>query len=105
MMYRVLARDEPDFLGFQSLISRLDDIVFEILDDRFQGSKDEILFDYVSKIHDHTMAKLMNLLWHADRQRNPTDIIYRSKVASFAWLEPHHIELTDADTVVNAPMW
>ena len=56
IVLRVLARDDPDFLEFKSLIEKLDDIIFESLDQKFVGKSDHIIFDYVNKIHDHVMT-------------------------------------------------
>ena len=50
--------------------------VFDKLEALFQSKSEEILFEYDRLINDYTVHKLSNLLWHHERQRNPTDIIY-----------------------------
>ena len=66
-MKRVLAKDEPDYLGFKTFMDKLDDVIFEALDHKFSGKEDEVLFEYVALIHDYVIKKISGLLWHPDR--------------------------------------
>ena len=92
-------------MGFKTFLDKLNDVIFDLLDKKFTGKSDETLFEYVALIHDYILRKLSGLIWHPDRQRNPLDVTYRSKVSTLDWIEPRHIELPEAEQTVNYAMW
>lgn len=103
---RVLSRDDPDHLGFKTMIDAFDDFVCDAIEKEF-GSQidDDLLFSYVSRIHDHTMGQLSKVLWSQQRQVSSEDLNYRSQVMIFDWIEPKHLNLPDAAKTANYPMW
>ena len=75
LVKKVLASDEQDHIGFKTLVETLDDIVYDLLEARYENLDKEKLFSCVKRINDYTMSKLSKLLWHPNRQKNPQDVL------------------------------
>ena len=104
-MKKVLATDVPNSVGFKRLIEKFDDMIFDKLEALFSKKSEETLFEYSKVINDYIMKKLTSLLWHFNRQINPTDFIYRSQVREYDWIEARHMELPEAEKTENFAMW
>ena len=104
-MKKVLSNDVPNYIGFKKLIEKLDDMIFDKLEALFSNKSEEMLFEYGRLINDYIMKKLSSLIWHHNRQLNPTDVIYENQIREYEWIEARHIELPEAEKTVNEAMW
>ena len=104
-MKKVLSNNVPNYVGFKKLTEKLDDVIFDKLEALFSNKGEETLFEYGKLINDYIMRKLSNLIWHHNREKNPTDVIYESQIREYEWIEARHIELPEADKTVNEAMW
>lgn len=80
-------------------------MVFDRLEALFDSKSEELLFEYGKLINDYVIGKLSSLLWHHNRQQNPTDVIYQRQVKVFDWIEARHMELPEAEKTANFAMW
>ena len=75
-MKKVLANEVPNYIGLKKLTEKFDDLILDKLEAQFANKSQEMLFELGKLINDYIMRKLSSLLWHFNRQLNPTDVIY-----------------------------
>ena len=75
-MKKVLANEVPNYIGLKKLTEKFDDMILDKLEAQFANKSQEMLFEFGKLINDYIMRKLSSLLWHFNRQLNPTDVIY-----------------------------
>ena len=73
----MFATDDPDHMGFKSMINTFYDYIFDELENIFTLKDEAILFEYSKRINEYIMRKLNNLLWQPDRDLNPADVEYK----------------------------
>lgn len=75
-MKKVLANEVPNYIGLKKLTEKFDDLILDKLEAQFANKSQEMLFELGKLINDYIIRKLSSLLWHFNRQLNPTDVIY-----------------------------
>ena len=75
-MKKVLSNEVPNYIGLKQLTEKFDDMILDKLEAQFSNKSQEMLFEFGKLINDYIMRKLSSLLWHFNRQLNPTDVIY-----------------------------